>query len=217
MLGELAGGTAEPTQDPRREPPSDEEPPDREPEAHQPPDRESSAGPAGPATEASPFQVREEGLVWTCPVCESENPLEAQICLRCGTRFGSLFEEEHAAPRVDPGRATALSLFFPGLGHLAAGRRVDGVARMLIFGWLIGTLLVIVVSRAGRGLGPLLGLVALYMASAGAIYLLSAVDARRAAEGDEPVLSSRVLLYAVSALLLLTILLLFVTGPNLGS
>lgn len=217
LLGELAA-PAEPPPDPA----APAEPPPAPPEqSADPAERapESPPQPArvpGPATEASPFQVRDDGLVWICSMCEGENPMEAQACLRCGTPFRALFRQEREAPEVDPGRATALSLIFPGLGHLAAGRRIDGLARMLIFAWLLGTLVVIVASRAGRGLGPLLGLVAVYFASAGALYLLSAVDARRAAEGDDPIVSSRILLYGVSALLLLTILLLFLTGPSLG-
>lgn len=202
LLGELAAPT---------EP---EAPPDPSPE---PPEQEARpAPPGGPAVEASPFQVREDGLVWVCTACEAENALEAQACSRCGTPFGSLFEEGRAVPDLDPGRATALSLILPGLGHIAAGRKLEGAARIVIFAWLLGTLVVIVASRAGRGLGPLLGLAALYFAAAGALYMLSAVDARRAAEGSEALVSSRVLLYAVSALLLLTIVLLFVTGPSLG-
>lgn len=202
LLGELAAPT---------EP---EAPPDLTGERA--PDEERPSPRTGPAVEASPFDVREDGLVWVCKVCEAENPLEAQMCTRCGTPFGSLFEEGQAAPDVDPGRATALSLILPGLGHIAAGRKLEGAARIVIFVWLVGTLVVIVASRAGRGLGPLLGLAAIYFASAGGLYLVSAIDARRAAEGHDPVLSSRLLLYGVSALLLFTVLLLFVTGPSLG-
>lgn len=200
LLGELAA-PAEPEAPPSEERSAEDERP---------------AARVGPATEASPFQVREDGLVWVCKVCEAENPLDVPTCPRCGTPFGKLFEEEQAAPEVDPGRATALSLILPGLGHIALGRRIEGWARILIFAWLLGTLVVIVASRAGRGLGPLLGLVALYFAAAGALYMLSAVDARRAAEGHDPVVSSRILLYGVSALLLFTVLLLFITGPSLG-
>ena len=206
LLGELAAPT---------EP---EAPPDLTPDltGERAPDEERPSPRTGPAVEASPFDVREDGLVWVCKVCEAENPLEAQMCTRCGTPFGSLFEEGQAAPDVDPGRATALSLILPGLGHIAAGRKLEGAARIVIFVWLVGTLVVIVASRAGRGLGPLLGLAAIYFASAGGLYLVSAIDARRAAEGHDPVLSSRLLLYGVSALLLFTVLLLFVTGPSLG-
>lgn len=202
LLGELAAPTEPEAPAGPGAPPSTEE--------------ERPALETGPAVEASPFQVREDGLVWTCSVCEAENPLEAQMCTRCGTPFRSLFEEGRAAPEVDPGRATALSLILPGLGHIAAGRKLEGTARILIFAWLLGTLVVIVASRAGRGLGPLLGLAVVYFAAAGGLYLVSALDARRAAEGNDPVLSSRILLYGVSALLLFTIILLFVTGPSLA-
>ncbi|HEX6261372.1 MAG TPA: hypothetical protein VF097_00850 [Actinomycetota bacterium] len=221
MLGELAsteGRTAEPAPGA----PSDEaggEPAGTSPGGPPADERSVEWEPSlqpGPATEASPFQVRENGLVWVCRLCEAENPLEAHNCARCGSPFGSLFEEERGAPEVDPGRASALSLIFPGLGHLHAGHKVEGLARILIFVWLLGTIVVIVAARAGRGLGPLLGLVVLYMASAGALYMLSAIDARRAAEGEDPIVSSRILLYGISALLLVTIVFLFFTGPTLG-
>ncbi|HEX6263228.1 MAG TPA: hypothetical protein VF097_10325 [Actinomycetota bacterium] len=220
MLGELAS-PEERTAEPAPGVPSDQAggepagaPPGGPPADEQPAEGEPPLQP-GPATEASPFQVREDGLVWVCRLCEAENPLEAHVCARCGTPFGALFEEGREASEIDPGRASALSLIFPGLGHLAAGHRVEGLARILIFVWLIGTIVVIVAARAGRGLGPLLGLVVLYMASAGALYMLSAIDARRATEGDDPIVSSRILLYGISALLLVTIVFLFFSGPTL--
>lgn len=179
---------------------------------------ETEAPPLGQAVVDSgeggggPVRRTARGLVWTCPRCDLVNPIETRICTRCGARFESLFARPEQRPRADPGRAARLSLLFPGAGHIAAGRTADGVARAVVFGWIALTVLAILVMRGGFRPGPLLPVLLLYLASAAAVYGFTAVDARRAAEGEPPLLSSRILLYGVGALILLTVGIMFLLG-----
>lgn len=187
------------------------------------PGRSAGVPPEGPpATTAPPLEradgvrgpVRRttQGLIWTCPRCDLENPIDTRICSRCGARFETLFARAEQRPSVDPGRAARISLLFPGAGHIAAGRTADGVARAVIFGWITLTVLAILVMRGGFRPGPLLPLVLLYLAAAAGLYGITAVDAARAAEGEPPLLSSRILLYGVGGLILLTVAIMFLLG-----
>jgi hypothetical protein len=159
--------------------------------------------------------VEDGKLTWTCPVCEERNPIEATACAVCGTPFARLFEEPRPGPRIDPQTAAVWSLVFPGLGHWKAGRRFEAIARMVLFAWTFGTLAVLLATRFGKGgLGPTLPLFVLFLAAAAAVYVLSAVDAYRVAGGDQPLVSSRVLLWSSAALVVLSVLIAsFVTLP----
>jgi hypothetical protein len=159
-----------------------------------------------------PVRRTAQGLVWTCPRCDLVNPIESRICTRCGARFESLFSRPEPGPRIDPGRAARLSLLFPGAGHIAAGRTADGVARAVVFGWVALTVVAILVMRGGFRPGPLLPVVLLYLAAAAVVYGVTAVDARRAVEGEPPLLTSRMLLYGVGVLILLTVGIMFLLG-----
>jgi hypothetical protein len=188
----------------------DQGPPGSVPEAGAPtttaPPSRLAGGGRGPVRRSS------QGLIWTCPRCDLENPIETRICSRCGVRFESLFAQPDQRPRVDPGRAARLSLLFPGAGHIAAGRTAEGVARAVIFGWAALTVLAILVMRGGFRPGPLLPLVLLYVAAAAGLYGITAVDAGRAAQGEPQLLSSRILLYGVGGLILLTVAIMFLLG-----
>jgi len=180
------------------------------PPAQVPMPRQTTVDPGGGGE--GPIRRTERGLVWTCPRCDLENPIESRICTRCGARFESLFATPEERPRVDPGRVARLSLLFPGAGHIAAGRVADGVARAVVFAWIALTVLAILVMRGGFRPGPLLPVVVMYLGAAAAVYGITAVDARRAAEGEPPLLSSRILMYGVGALILLTVGIMFVLG-----
>jgi ribosomal protein L40E len=176
-------------------------------------------GTAGPTTirGASGGAIEVEGgtLAWTCPVCETRNPIEANECSTCGTPFGRLLAEPKAAPEVEPQTAAVWSMLWPGLGHWKLGRRTDAVARIVIFGWAFGALLVVLVSRFGKGgLGPTFPLFVLFLGASLMIYVVSALDAYRLAAGDTPVMSSRALLWTSAALVFLSVLIAtFVTLP----
>lgn len=153
------------------------------------------------------LEVQEGRPTWTCPVCEGKNPIEAATCSTCGTPFASLFADRDERPDVDPQSAAVRSMVLPGLGHWKLGLRADAVARMVMFGWAFGALLVLLVSRFGKGgLGPTMPLFVLFLGSSAAIYSLSAIDAYRIASGDPPLISSRTLLWASAGLVVLSVL-----------
>jgi hypothetical protein len=145
-----------------------------------------------------------EGPSWTCPACGEGNPLALDECTVCGTPFKALFRGEERQVNLDPRSATTSSLLLPGLGHIRLGRVAEGVARLVLFAWAVATAAMVVLSAPAEGLGPLGLLAAMFVAAALVVYVLSAVDARRAAEGLEPVLSTRALLYGSAGLVLLS-------------
>jgi hypothetical protein len=151
---------------------------------------------------------------WGCSVCDARNPIEAAECSVCGASFARLFQApEQERPSVDPKQAALWSLVFAGLGHWRVGLRAEGVARMILFAWTLGTVLVILVSSEG-GFGAGWSLFGLYAISAIGIYVLSAVDAYRAAAGLAQLVPSRMLLWSSAVLILLSIVLAtFVTMP----
>ena len=116
---------------------------------------------------------------------------------------------------MDPQAAAVWSMAFPGLGHWKFGRRGDAIARFAMSGWSFGALLVLLVSRFGKGgMGPTMPLFLLFLGASVAIYVLSAVDAYRIASGDQPILSSRALLWTSAGLIVLSVLIAtFVTLP----
>lgn len=161
------------------------------------------------------IEVEEGRTTWVCPACETRNPIEASACGVCGTPFGRLFEEPEVGPQVDPQIAAVWSMVFPGLGHWRLGRRGDAIARFAMFGWSFGALLILLVSRFGKGgLGPTFPLFLVFLLASVTIYVLSAVDAYRIAAGEEPIVGSRALLWGSVGLIVLSMLVAtFVTLP----
>lgn len=152
---------------------------------------------------------------WICPACGSRNPIEDNACSTCGTPFARLLEEPKERPDVDPQTAAVWSMAFPGLGHWKLGYRTDAVARFAMFGWAFGALLILLVSRFGKGgLGPTMPLFLLFLGASLVIYVLSAVDAYRLASGEPPIVSSRTLLWTSAGLIFLSVMIAtFVTLP----
>jgi hypothetical protein len=60
--------------------------------------------------------------------------------------------------------------------------------------------------------GPFAALLVISALAATSFYVLAAIDAGRAARGDAPILSTRALLYGAAALILLTVVVLVITG-----
>lgn len=145
---------------------------------------------------------------WTCPVCEAENPLEADRCGSCGTSFASVLREDEE-PAIDADRARMLSYLFPGLGHIRAGLSAEGLARVVSFAWVLGALVSVVLARRGQDLGAAWLLVTMYALAAAALYLVTPLDAERAVSGREPLLSSRALLIGLVVLIAMTLALPF--------
>jgi hypothetical protein len=150
-------------------------------------------------------------VVWECPTCQTENPIEAMTCRTCGTPFGKLLEEAEPRPTTDPGRAVGYSLLFPGLGHIVAGRGAVGAARAVIFAYAAATAIIILVMTGG-GPGPFLSLLIASALVALGLYVVSAMDAARLARGEPPLITPRILLYGGAGLILLTVVVLVVVG-----
>jgi hypothetical protein len=132
--------------------------------------------------------------------------MQLDACEVCGTPFARLFQEPERRRNVEPGAATVASLLLPGLGHIRCGRSAEGIARMLMFLWAGATGLVLVLSPA-PGL-PVFG--ALFLIAAVAVYVVSALEARRIADTGETILPARALLWGAAVLAVLSIMSVFV-------
>lgn len=164
---------------------------------------------------AGKLEMEDGKLGWTCPACGERNPIEAVRCAVCATPFARLFEEPEPVSGIDPQMAAIWSLVLPGLGHWKVGSHLDAIARLVLFAWTFGTLAVLLAARFGKGgMGATFPLFVLFLAAATALYVLSAIDAHRIASGNDPLVSSRVLLWSSAGLIVLSVLMAtFVTLP----
>jgi hypothetical protein len=157
-----------------------------------------------------PVRATEGGAgtaTWPCPTCGSENPIELDACAVCGTSFAQLLrQEEEQGPSLSPRDAFLWSLIFPGVGHAKVGRAADGIARGTLFVLTFGLALVIMLS--GVSSAPVFAVVVLLLVAAITIYLGSAAEAYRLAEGGSPFVSARALLWATVALIMVAVSLL---------
>jgi ribosomal protein L40E len=158
-------------------------------------------------TVAPPVTGGPATATWPCPTCGSQNPIELDACGVCGTSFAQLLrQEEERGPAVSPRDAFLWSLTFPGVGHAKVGRAPDGIARGTLFVLTFGLALVIMLS--GVSSAPVFAVVVLLLVAALTIYLGSAAEAYRLAEGGSPFVSARALLWATVALIMLAVSLL---------
>ena len=174
--------------------------------------------PAAIPSRRAPGELGEGGgavATWPCPTCGSQNPLELDACSVCGTSFAQLLRQDEPGPAISPRDAFLWSLTFPGVGHAKAGRAADGIARGTLFVLTFGLALVVVLS--GVSSGPVLGVVALFLVSALTIYLGSAVEAYRIADGGSPLVSARTLLWATVALIMISVSLLAMSVVTVNS
>lgn len=156
------------------------------------------------------------GATWPCPTCGSQNPIELDTCAVCGTSFAELLrQEEDRGPVVSPRDAFLWSLIFPGVGHAKVGRAPDGIARGTLFVLTFGLVLVIMLS--GVSSGPVFAVVVLLLVAALTIYLGSAAEAYRLAEGGSPFVSARALLWATVALIMVAVSLLAMSVVTVNS
>jgi ribosomal protein L40E len=158
-----------------------------------------------PADEAN-AQDRGSAAAWPCPTCGAQNPIELDMCSMCGTSFAQLLRQEEPRSTVSPRDAFLWSLTFPGVGHAKAGRTPDGIARGTLFVLTFGLALVIVISGVSNA--AVFAVVTLLLVSALTLYLGSAVEAYRIAEGGSPFVSARTLLWATVALIMVSVSLL---------
>jgi len=78
---------------------------------------------------------------------------------------------------VDPRDAAIRSLIFPGLGHRALGRGLDGLARGVLFVVTFG--LGVLLAIAASGSGALVAAWALFLVAGIGVYAMSAFEAHR--------------------------------------
>ena len=116
---------------------------------------------------------------------------------------------------MSPRDAFLWSLTFPGVGHAKAGRGADGIARGTLFVLTFGLALVVVLS--GVSSGPILAVVALLLGSALTIYVGSAAEAHRIADGGSPFVSARALLWATVVLIMISVSLLAMSVVTVNS
>ena len=124
----------------------------------------------------------------------------------CGTPFAALMRMDERHPDVDPVTALLWSLVFPGLGHRKVGRPVEGLARGILFVILVG--MAVLVALAGTSSGMLSAILGLFVILALVVYLGSAVEAYRLAQGGEPLVGARTLMWATVAVVMLSVLML---------
>lgn len=172
------------------------------PAAASPPPTPTPAPPgAAVGTTRGAFTVREHGVVWTCSSCDTENPLDQQMCSVCGTTFADVVSPPAERPERDPGTATLISLFFPGAGHGYLGLWGQAVARAVLHLWV---LFVVFTSVRERGPGSA-SLAVLFGLAATGLWVTSAHDSYREArrEPQQVLLKGRRFLFLVLGLLLL--------------
>ena len=159
------------------------------------------APPTPTATEEPPKPIG--APTWPCPACGEANPIELDACRVCGTPFAQLFREPTARPTISARDAFLWSLTFPGVGHAKAGRAGDGIARGTLFVLTFG--LTLVIAFSGASTGPLRAVVVLLLVTSLTVYLGSAFEASRIADGGGPFLSTRALLWTTVAVVMLSI------------
>nr|MDQ3958408.1 hypothetical protein [Actinomycetota bacterium] len=157
------------------------------------------------------FRATDDGIVWRCASCDTENRLEESLCVVCGTKFAEALREP-APERVDrdPGTAAMISLFFPGAGHAYLGMWPQALARGLISVWV--GLMAFFFAAGGRGSATAIGW--LYGLIAFGLWVVAAHDAFREASNEprQVLLEGRRFTFLVLGLLVLLLASLFLTA-----
>ena len=153
------------------------------------------------------FTVTEAGITWRCSRCETDNPLEAQVCSVCGTTFAASMQPPKPRVERDPNTVALYSLFFPGAGHWYMDMRPQAIARGVLSVWVIVVALI-------AGIQGSMVLALPFAAVAFVLWVLGAHDAYREARGEpaQVILKGRMFMYVVFGLLLLMVFLLVGAG-----
>jgi hypothetical protein len=178
---------------------------------------ESAAQAAGSQDDVAPSSPTTEDratATWPCPVCGTDNPLEADACTTCGTSFGSLLSLDGQREPIGPRDALAWSLVFPGVGHQRLGLGLDGLARGILFTMTFGMALLL---GFGAARGPTFALFLLYLLLAIGTYSVTAWEAYRVAQGAPLFVPSRPLMWVTVVLMLVSVVALAITVAVSGS
>lgn len=144
----------------------------------------------------------EKAPTWPCPTCGNANPIELDACSVCGTSFATLMRSDEKPADVDPKDALVASLIFPGRGQRKLGRPLDGFARGVLFVIMCSLALILAFAH---GSSVLKSMFWLYLFLALAVYLGSAYEAYRMAEGAKPLVSTRQLLWATAVVVIVSV------------
>jgi Double zinc ribbon len=166
--------------------------------------RAATVAPPEPAAGTPPQERR--APFWPCPICGEENPIELDVCAVCGTPFAAVMRAEPERPAVPPRDAMIRSLLFPGLGHQLVGRGTDGMARGVLFVVTAGIAVLLGLSTAASG--SLTASFALFVLAAIGVYVMSAVEAYRLAEGEDLLVPTQTLVWILLGVVFLGIALL---------
>lgn len=150
---------------------------------------------AEPWTPPAPAAAPTRDPFWPCSVCGAENPIDLDVCAVCGTPFAQVMRTDVDRPTIDPRDAVIRSLIFPGLGHRAVGRPVDGLARGVLFAVTFG--LGVLLALAAAGSGALVGAFVLFILAGIGVYAMSAVEAHRLASGGSLLVPTNVLMWTI--------------------
>lgn len=160
---------------------------------------------SSPTVDTGTFLSEGGQIRWRCSVCEAINDLDVLVCATCGT---ALAERDHVPVDWDVARRRAV--LAPGLGHLAAGRGAAAWARLLLSAvWLLGALGLLATGGV-TALAPAVPL----LAGVAILWIGGVVDVDRLAHGREEVISPRVLLWVVVAVLVGVLLTLMLRVPT---
>jgi hypothetical protein len=156
--------------------------------------------PSGPAPSSASAPAP---ATWPCAVCGTLNPIEDDACTVCGTSFAETMRRDERRPKVDPVTAFRWSLVYPGLGHAKLGRSADGLARGVLFGVLLT--MAVVLGTSGVRSGIVAVIFWLFVVLALGVYLFTALEARRLADGGEPLIGARVFLWTTVGLIMVSL------------
>ena len=160
----------------------------------------AAPSPAETQTDESTGGVQKRPLTWPCAACGHENGIELEACEMCGTSFAALMRTDDKGSDVPPPAAFRRSLIYPGLGHAMVGRSLDGIARGAMFSMLVVMLVIVLLSGFATGFGHMaLGLFVLVSLL---VYLETAWEAYRIADGNPPLISSRTLTWITTGVIL---------------
>jgi hypothetical protein len=100
--------------------------------------------------------------------------------------------------------AAIRSALVPGLGHWALGRRGDAIARFVLAIWFTGAAVSVLASGSGTAGAAAFAIV--FVVAALALWASSALDAYLIASGRSPLVTPRVLLWAIAIVVLAAVL-----------
>jgi hypothetical protein len=200
----------EPPPPPAPEPAAPEPPRPAAPAGLQPGVERGGSGSAEGGIHGS-FRSTDEGILWRCSSCDTENPLEDPVCAVCGKAFAdSMRPPPPARAQRDPGMTAMISLFFPGAGHAYLGMWPHAIARAVVSVWV--GLMAFFFGIGGNGGSAAVAV--LYGLIAFALWMVAAHDSYQeaSAEPGRVLLHGRRFTYLVLGLLMLLLASLFLTA-----